>query len=138
LDPPDLYKLQDARAAAEIAKKIIASFEKRHVKATAYNEKLARGEISPGWRRAWWSIRGNRSEREKQWREKGGRKKASLVLAMNDSVFWWFWSGGILKFLSDTAQVLSPLLVKVSLFGCLSSESICLELKWSPSYSGHH
>lgn len=115
LDPPDLYKLQDSRGSAVIADKILASFEKRLARANAYNERLASGDISPGWRAIWWTIKGNRQEREKCWREKDGRKKASLVLAMNDSVAWWFWSGGVLKLLSDTAMVLSPLLVKVSM-----------------------
>ncbi|KAG7096565.1 hypothetical protein E1B28_003986 [Marasmius oreades] len=31
---------------------------------------------------------------------------------MNDSVKWWFWSGGLFKVLGDTAQITSPLLVK--------------------------
>ncbi|RPD61094.1 P-loop containing nucleoside triphosphate hydrolase protein [Lentinus tigrinus ALCF2SS1-7] len=112
LEASDLYKLQDHRASQFIADKIINSFERRQAVAAEYNEKLANGQISPGLKGVWWSIRGNRAEREKRWRQKDGRKHASLVLAMNDSIAWWFWTGGILKLLADVSQVCSPLLVK--------------------------
>ncbi|KAI0749569.1 ABC transporter [Daedaleopsis nitida] len=112
LEASDLYKLQDHRASRVIAERIVSSFERRQVVAAEYNERLANGEVSPGWRGVWWSLRGNRAEREKQWREKDGRKRASLVLALNDSIKWWFWVGGILKLIADLAQVCSPLLVK--------------------------
>ena len=115
LEAPDLYKLPDSRSAAFIANKIVTSFEARQEKANSYNTRLANGEVKPGWRAIWWSIRGNRNEREKHWREVSGKKKASLAYAMNDSVKWWFWSAGIMKVIGDTAQVTSPLLVKVSL-----------------------
>ena len=75
--------------------------------------KLKEGKISPGWRRVWWFLRGNRKERERRWREGGGFVKPSLIWAMNDSVAWWFWSSGLMKVTADTSQVLSPLLVKV-------------------------
>ncbi|KAI0635675.1 P-loop containing nucleoside triphosphate hydrolase protein [Trametes polyzona] len=112
LEASDLYKLQDSRAAAVVAEKITKSFEARQRAAAEYNARLENGEISPGLKGVWWSIRGNRAEREKQWREKDGRKRASLTLALNDSIKWWFWSGGILKLIADCAQVTSPLLVK--------------------------
>ncbi|TDL28197.1 ABC transporter [Rickenella mellea] len=112
LEPTDLYKLQDSRAASLIADRIVASFEARLKEANEYNEKLARGDISAGWRTFWWTLRGNKTDREKRWREIDGKKKPSLVMAMNSSVAWWFWSGGILKFFADTSQVLSPLVVK--------------------------
>jgi hypothetical protein len=118
LQPPDLYKLQDNRSAAYIADRINVSYEARKKKADAYNARLANGEIKPGWRAIWWTIRGNRQEKEKEWRERTGRKKASLAYAMNDSIKWWFWSGGILKVIGDTAQVTTPLLVKVRYYIC--------------------
>ncbi|KAJ7593418.1 ABC transporter [Mycena floridula] len=112
LEATDLYKLEDDRKAAYIGEIISASFERRMKVAEEYNTKLANGQISPGWKRIWWTLKGNRAEREKQWREKDGKKHASLVWSMNDSVKWWFWSAGILKVIGDTAQVTSPLLVK--------------------------
>ncbi|KAI0360140.1 P-loop containing nucleoside triphosphate hydrolase protein [Trametes cingulata] len=112
LEASDLYKLQDHRAAAVVAEKITKSFEARQAAAAEYNARLERGEISPGLKGIWWSIRGNQAEREKQWREKDGKKRASLTLALNDSVKWWFWTGGLMKLVADCAQVTSPLLVK--------------------------
>ena len=114
LEPSDLYKLQDHRSAARIASLINASFDRRVKEVAEYNARLARGETSPGLKGIWWTIRGNRRQREKKWREVDGRKKASLVWAINDSVKWWFWSAGIFKVIGDTAQITSPLLVKVS------------------------
>jgi hypothetical protein len=114
LEATDLWKLQGHRSSAVIAEKISASFDARKKKADEYNERLASGEIKPGWRKkVWWTVKGKREEREKEWREKSGRKSPSLVFAMNDSVKLWFWSGGILKVTADTAQVTSPLVVKV-------------------------
>ncbi|KAJ3795163.1 ABC transporter [Lentinula aff. detonsa] len=112
LEASDLYKLQDHRKAAYIGEKITTSFERRRKEAKEYNEALAKGEISAGWKAIWWTLRGNRAEREKQWREKDGKKRPSLVMALNDSVKVFFWTGGLFKVLGDTAQVTSPLLVK--------------------------
>ncbi|EMD34148.1 hypothetical protein CERSUDRAFT_117637 [Gelatoporia subvermispora B] len=112
LEASDLYKLQDERSAAVIADKIVTSFNRRVQKAEEYNARLENGEIKPGLKAIWWTIRGSRVEREKQWREKDGRKRASLALALNDSVFWWFWSGGLLKLISDCLSVTTPLVIK--------------------------
>ena len=115
LEATDLYKLQDDRASGVIAERITRSFEERQRKAAEYNSRLANGEISPGLKGVWWLIRGQRQEREKEWREKTGKRKASLTLAVNDSVFWLFWSAGILRLISDVALITSPLFVKVIL-----------------------
>jgi hypothetical protein len=113
LEAPDLYKLQDNRSAAVIAEKINNSFEARRKVAEEYNTRLASGEISAGWRKVWWTLRGNRAEHERQWREKDGRRQPSLMYAINDSVKYWFWSGGIMKVSGDTVTILTPLVVKV-------------------------
>ncbi|KAI0041202.1 ABC transporter [Auriscalpium vulgare] len=113
LEDSDLYKLQDHRSSTFIADKILTSFEARRKAADEYNVRLANGEIKPSLRqRVAWSVKGNRAEREKHWREEKGKRKPSLTWAMNDSIKWWFWSGGVLKVTGDTAQVTSPLLVK--------------------------
>ena len=134
LEATDLYKLPDDRSSAQIADKILASFEARRKKANDYNSRLANGAVKAGWRTVWWTLRGNKTEREKKWRELDGKRKASLAYAMNDSVKWWvsnfqfstakyclsrtkcnmvqFWSAGILKVIGDTAQVTSPLVLK--------------------------
>ncbi|KAG1781565.1 ABC transporter [Suillus placidus] len=112
LESSDLYRLQEERGALPVADAILISFKTRQKKAAEYNERLTKGEIGPGLKGLWWSIRGVRAEREKQWREKDGKRKASLIFAMNDSIFWWFWSAGVLKVIGDTAQITSPLVVK--------------------------
>ncbi|KAI6099708.1 ABC transporter [Pisolithus sp. B1] len=97
LEAPDLYKLQDQHASNRIANLIL---------------ELEDGKVKPGLRAIWWVVRGDRVDREKCWRERDGKRKASLILAMNDSIKWFFWSGGVLKVIADTAQVTSPLVVK--------------------------
>lgn len=127
LEAPDLFRLQDHRGAAYIAGQINASFDRRLKEAEIYNARLASGELKlPGLKKFWWSFTRNGAEKEKKWREVDGRKKASLVLAMNDSVKWWFWSGGALKVIGDTAQVTSPLVVKV----CSPHLPSCRELSF--------
>jgi len=134
LEATDLYKLQDDRSSGVIAEKIIRSFEERQKRAAEYNTRLANDKISSGLKGVWWSIRGQRQEREREWREKTGKKKASFIFAVNDSVFWFFWSAGILRLISDVAMITTPLLVKVILvhYSCpriltftLGSDSFC-------------
>ncbi|KAF9046870.1 ABC transporter [Hymenopellis radicata] len=112
LEATDLYKLQDHRGAAIIGDKISRSFAKRQKDAAEYNARLLNGDIKPGLKAVWWTIRDDRAGKEKQWREKDGQRKPSLVYAINDSVKWWFWSSAIFKVIGDTAQVVSPLFVK--------------------------
>jgi hypothetical protein len=118
LKATDLYKLPPDRGAAHISELITESFLRRVQNAEEYNTRLARGEIGPGIKGVWWSITRKREAKEREWRERTGKKKGSLVWAMNDSVKWWFWSGGLLKVVGDTLQVTSTLVVKV---GWLSS-----------------
>jgi hypothetical protein len=114
LQATDLWKLQEYRSSDVIANAILDSFEARRRKADEYNTRLANGEIKPPLKlRLMSALRGDGEEQLKQWIEKDGRKQPSLTLAINDSVKWWFWSGGILKVVGDTAQGTSPLLVKV-------------------------
>ncbi|KAL4080959.1 ABC transporter [Scleroderma citrinum] len=112
LEAEDLYKLQDDRTSSHIANIILESFQRRCKEAQEYNSRLERGEIQPGLKALWWTICGNRAEHERAWREKDGRRRASLILAMNDSVKWFFWTGGLLRVISDTALVTSSLVIK--------------------------
>ncbi|KAI6025090.1 hypothetical protein PISMIDRAFT_27312 [Pisolithus microcarpus 441] len=112
LEAPDLYKLQDQHASIRIANLVLESFKRRRKEAQEYNARLEGGKVKPGLRAIWWAVRGNRAAREKTWRERDGKHKASLILAMNDSIKWFFWSGGVLKVIADIAQVTSPLVVK--------------------------
>jgi hypothetical protein len=113
LEATDVYKLQDSRAARRIADKINVSYARRAKEAKEYNERLAAGEISPGWRSILWKLKGRRKELEHEWRTNTGKKRPSLVFAINDSVKWWFWTAAVLKVVSDTIQITTPLVVKV-------------------------
>jgi uncharacterized membrane protein YdcZ (DUF606 family) len=121
LEATDLWKLQDDRGAQHIARLIAESYERRTVEARIYNERLESGEIKPVLKSIWWSIVGNKSAKLKTWQE-NAKKTPSLVWAMNDSVKWWFWSGGIFKVVGDVAQVTSPLVVKVRSYFILNSQ----------------
>ncbi|KZV74003.1 ABC transporter [Peniophora sp. CONT] len=113
LEATDLWKLQPERSCAAIADKINASFDARVLKAEEYNKRLRAGEINPSLaRRLWWGASGKMEEKEKMWREKSGRREASLVWAMNDAVRSWVWAAGIYGCLGETAQMLTPLLLK--------------------------
>jgi hypothetical protein len=114
LEASDLWKLQDHRSAGVIAESILSSFDARRKKADEYNARLANGEIKPPLSlRVMSRLRHDGEERLKRWRENDGKAEPSLTLAMNDAIKWWFWSGGVLKVISDTAQVTSPLILKV-------------------------
>jgi hypothetical protein len=116
LEASDLWKLQDHRSAGVIAESILSSFDARRKKVDEYNASLANGEIKPPLSlRVMSRLRSNGEERLKRWREKDGKIEPSLTLAMNDAIKWWFWSGGVLKVIGDTAQVTSPLILKVGL-----------------------
>ncbi|KAH9003060.1 P-loop containing nucleoside triphosphate hydrolase protein [Lactarius hatsudake] len=113
LEASDLWKLQEHRSSEVIANLILDSFETRRREADEYNTRLSNGEIKPPLKlRLMSALLGDGEERLRQWVEKDGRKQPSLTLAINDSVKWWFWSSGILKVAGDTAQVMSPLVLK--------------------------
>lgn len=82
LESTDLWKMDDTRSADRYARLIDESFERRQKEATEYNAKLDSGEIKPGAIKSlWWSIRGDKERREKEWKDKR-RKKASLLWAL--------------------------------------------------------
>ena len=116
LEASDLWKLQDHRSAGVIAETILSSFDaRRKRRPTSINTRLANGEIKPPAAFAR-SCRGcvvMGEERLKRWKEKDGKAQPSLTWAMNDAVKWWFWSSGVLKVIGDTAQITSPLILKV-------------------------
>ncbi|KAI0268425.1 ABC transporter [Russula aff. rugulosa BPL654] len=113
LEASDLWKLQDHRSAGVIAETILSSFDARRKKAEEYNTRLTNGEIKPPLSlRVMSRLRGDSEERLKRWREKDGKAQPSLTWAMNDAIKWWFWSGGVLKVIGDTAQITSPLILK--------------------------
>ena len=48
---------------------------------------------------------------EEEWRHHSGRRKASIVMSLNETMSG-FWAGGLYKVIGDTAQLMCPLLTK--------------------------
>jgi hypothetical protein len=100
LESSDLWRLSAERSANVYAQRILESFERRkHV------------ADPPRLKSIFWRLRGQKyfERRRKSWLDK---YEASLLMAMNDAVFSWFWIGGVLRLIADVGQMLSPLLVK--------------------------
>ncbi|KAJ9121762.1 hypothetical protein QFC22_002384 [Naganishia vaughanmartiniae] len=66
--------------------------------------KMSAGSVTP--------TRGrNLQALEEEWRSGSGKRKASITMALNDTMSG-FWAGGLYKVLGDTAQLMAPLLTK--------------------------
>ncbi|KAF8899910.1 ABC protein [Gymnopilus junonius] len=122
LQATDLWKLDDARSSEVLAEKFDESWKQRQQKAETWNANLEKGLISPGFlRHALWAIQAlvtrggygrRRKELEKKWREIDGRRAPSIALALNDTIGFFFWTGGIFKVFGDTSQLMGPILIK--------------------------
>jgi hypothetical protein len=123
-----------------LSNKFIEAFERRQAQAAEYNACLddpTNPLRPPRRKRLAWKVRslcsrmppyitdfappgkdgGNltRQQRiqamEAEWRARSGRKKASVIWALND-VMEGFWAGGLFKVVGDTAMLMSPLVTK--------------------------
>ncbi|KAJ7650716.1 ABC protein [Roridomyces roridus] len=116
LQATDLWKVAPQQEAGYISDKFEAAWLQRCTAANEWNTGLDEGTINPGlFTRISWSIRGGRTRRaalEKQWRQVGARRQASLAWALNDVLSSFFWLGGVSKVLGDTSQLMGPILVK--------------------------
>ncbi|KAJ7510427.1 ABC protein [Mycena galericulata] len=122
LQATDLWKLGPEQESGYLSEKLDEAWARRVKAAEDWNAGLDDGRIVPRvLTRFFWSIRAlaggfeyraRRSVLEKQWREVGGRKEASLAWAMNDVLGHLFWIGGVFKVFGDTAQLMGPILVK--------------------------
>nr|CAD98883.1 ABC protein [Phanerodontia chrysosporium] len=130
LQATDLWKLDEARQSGPLGAKLDAAWDRRVKEADDWNRRLDAGEIHPPWylRMKWFFIalffwnhgpwkagagfRQRRAALEHHWLTVGGRKQASLVWALNDTLGLSFWIGGCFKVFGDTAQLMGPLLVK--------------------------
>ncbi|GAA5925731.1 hypothetical protein JCM1841_001743 [Sporobolomyces salmonicolor] len=102
LVPTDLWKLQDDFQAGHLADVLMSNFEKRRAKVEAWNQSLEDGTYKPSAiRRTWWRLR-----------RRDGRRKVGLAMALSDTFFWRFWLAGILKVISDSLNVTSPLVTR--------------------------
>ncbi|EED80008.1 predicted protein [Postia placenta Mad-698-R] len=118
LQATDLWKVDESRESGNLGSQLDAAWARRVKEADEWNARLASGEIKPStWTRAKWFLAcagfgRRRAERERQWREKDGRKEASLAWALNDVFGWTFWTGGAFKVIGDTSQLMGPLIVR--------------------------
>ncbi|KDR79020.1 hypothetical protein GALMADRAFT_244748 [Galerina marginata CBS 339.88] len=122
LQATDLWKLNEAQSSDVLSKKFDDSWTLRQQKAEAWNTNLQRGLVRPSvFKRLSWFLqsvstgrnyRNKWVELEKHWREVDGRKNASIALALNDTMGFYFWTGGLFKVLGDTTQLMGPILIK--------------------------
>jgi ATP-binding cassette subfamily C (CFTR/MRP) protein 1 len=124
-----------SRESGPLSDKFLAVYKARMNEATAYNSRLNDHTITPSaWNRFKWNAystcssalpsdfanfaeggRHTRKQRymayENEWRQRSGRKQASIIWALND-VLTGFWGAGIFKVLGDTSQMMTPLVTK--------------------------
>jgi hypothetical protein len=113
LQPTDLWKMDDARSAGRVSRSIAKNYYARQKKAKEYNELLADpGTPLPLSKQILYSILPNREKREHDYRTKYGKRKASLAMALSDTFGFYFWMGGAIKVVGDTAGACTPLLIK--------------------------
>lgn len=102
LTAEDMYKLGHDRDAGVLSKKLLQSFQRRWDQADEYNAKLEAGEIPvPRKLKIKWALGAGegktRQEKEKEWREKSGKKQPSLTWALSDVFGLYFWLSGLIK-----------------------------------------
>ncbi|KAH9949979.1 P-loop containing nucleoside triphosphate hydrolase protein [Amylocystis lapponica] len=122
LQATDLWKMDESREAGTLGAKLDEAWARRVEAAEDWNTKLANGEAKPGYLTcAKWTLHSlasgvnyheTRDLLEKQWRSQDGKKKASLVWALNDVFGFTFWTGGAFKVFGDTAQLMGPIIVR--------------------------
>ncbi len=127
------------RAAEHVSTRFSESFDRRVIEAEEFNRRLddpSAPAQPPRTKRIQWawqalrplpqdvlafaapgssdqksSFRQRRKTLEDEWRGRSGRRKASVVWALNDCMEG-FWAGGLFKVVGDTATLMSPLLTK--------------------------
>lgn len=107
LQPTDLWKMDETRESGHLSAILDEAWARRLKEANAWNDRLANGEIKPGFlKRLKWAISSTRAgtkyadrraSLETQWREVDGRKEPSLAWALNDTLGSLFWIGGLFK-----------------------------------------
>ncbi|TFK28166.1 ABC protein [Coprinopsis marcescibilis] len=118
LQAADLWKLEDTHTAATLTSNFDASWQRRYDHAKDYNADLSSGHAVPSlFKRVSWSVKSTFSSKsktsfEEEWRNETGIRKASIPLALNDSLGRFFWTGGFYKVLADVTQLMGPLLVR--------------------------
>lgn len=113
LQATDLWKMDEDRSAGVLSERLVNHFIERQRKAKEFNENLADPNFRLPWKqRMSFALRPNGGKREAEYREKTGKRKASLAWALSDTFGWYFWSAGFIKFTGDLAQAFSPLVIR--------------------------
>ncbi|KAJ3504976.1 hypothetical protein NLJ89_g7658 [Agrocybe chaxingu] len=122
LQAADLWKLDHSHSTAVLASTFDEAWSRRKANAEDWNAQLGKGGIQPNsLRRLYWFIRAMRAGRnyslryaelDDHWRQFDGRQHPSISLALNDTIGFFFWSGGMFKVIGDTLQLMGPLVVK--------------------------
>ena len=113
LQPTDLWAMDDKRSAAVLSKRMTDHFYRRQKKANEYNARLADySNPLPFPRRLFYPLLPNRKQREEDYRLNRGKRSPSLVMSLSDTFGMYFWAGGLLKILADTAQATTPLTLR--------------------------
>ncbi|KAJ7040911.1 ABC protein [Mycena alexandri] len=137
LQASDLWRMGPEQEAGYLTERLEMSWTKRVADAAAYNARLERGEVKAGvFKRIRWAVSGKSKEAEAKWREKEGRKEASLAWALNDVFGHLFWRGGAFKVVSDTSQLMGPILVK-ALINFAKARSAAKALGETPANIGN-
>jgi len=120
LQATDLWKMDASREASLLTDRFDEAWARRCRAAEEWNTRLEKGEVAPPlWRNVVWTTKallgGPRVEDEvKAWQLGGGKREASIAMALNDVLGREFWAGGIFKVVGDTSQLMGPLVSKVS------------------------
>ncbi|ELU43847.1 multidrug resistance-associated ABC transporter [Rhizoctonia solani AG-1 IA] len=113
LQATDMYQLGDKRGAHVYSSRLQDAFERRRTALEDFKARIENLQARPSsWRRFIWRLSGSQTVKEEQWRKLMAKRQPSLAGALNDTIFWWFWIGGLYKGLADAGTICSPLLVK--------------------------
>ncbi|CUA72234.1 hypothetical protein RSOLAG22IIIB_00899 [Rhizoctonia solani] len=134
LQATDMYQLGESRAAHVYSSRLQNAFERRRAALEDFKNRVENHQAHPpSWRRFLWKLTGSQSRKEEQWRQTMAKRQPSLASALNDTVFWWFWIGGLYKGLADAGMICSPLLVKALIN--FASQSYTAHLTGTPAPS---
>lgn len=116
LQAEDLWKMDDARGAELLSNRLMANFVRRQQEAKEFNERLQDPNTPlPRWTRFKFALSSRRAEKEKEYREKTGLRKASLAWTLNDVFGRYFWIGVFIKWVGDCSGSTMPLLMRALL-----------------------
>ncbi|TYJ53514.1 hypothetical protein B9479_005845 [Cryptococcus floricola] len=111
LQDTDLWKMDDGRSADTFSRKLLTAYKQRTERANEYNAHILEAPI-PRSKRILYSVLPNGEKREKAYREKLQKKRASLLMSLYDTFGWFYMSSGVIKMFGDTCQAVTPLLIR--------------------------